>query len=156
MRVSARSWGFTLVELLVSLAILGVLATMLVSVVQLQVQRTKEAPLRDALREIRRAIDDYKTASDDGRITKRAGGSGYPASLQVLVDGVPDLRDPKRKLQFLRRIPLDPFVPAGESPDWQLRSYASEASAPREGDDVYDVISRARGTGLNGVPYSKW
>ena len=156
MRVAARSRGFTLVELLVSLAILGVLATMLVSVVQLQIQRTKEAQLRDALREIRHAIDDYKAASDDGRITKRAGGSGYPATLQVLVDGVPDLRDPKRKLRFLRRIPPDPFGLSGESSDWQLRSYASEASAPREGDDVYDVVSRARGTGLNGVPYSKW
>ena len=153
---ATQTRGFTLVELLVTLAILGVLATMLVPVVQLQVQRSKEVQLREALREIRRAIDDYKTAADEGRIAKRAGGSGYPQSLQVLVDGVPDLRDPKRKLRFLRHIPADPFAAVSEGTDWLLRSYASEASDPRAGDDVYDVVSRAKGIGLNGISYSKW
>jgi len=148
--------GFTLVELLVTLAILGILATMLVPVAQLQIQRAKEAQLRDALREIRRGIDDYKAAADDGRIAKRAGGSGYPQSLQVLVEGVPDLRDPKRKLRFLRHIPADPFSAAPNGADWMLRSYASEASDPRPGEDVYDVVSRATGIGLNGISYSKW
>ena len=152
----SKTRGFTMVELLVTLAILGILATMLVPVAQLQIQRAKEAQLRDALREIRRAIDDYKTAADEGRIAKRSGGSGYPQSLQVLVDGVADLRDPKRKLRFLRTIPADPFAVAPNGTDWLLRSYASEASDPRPGEDVYDVVSKAKGIGLNGISYSNW
>ncbi len=152
----ARRGGFTLIELLVSVAILGVLATMVTPVVQLQVQRSRELQLREALRDMRRAIDAYKAASDDGRIARRAGDSGYPPSLQVLVEGVPDRRDPEqRTLRFLRRIPADPFS-AGEPPVWGLRSYASDAENPRPGNDVFDVYSTSRAVGLNGVAYAKW
>ena len=148
--MSAR--GFTLVEMMVTVAIVGLLASLALPVAQLSMQRAKEQELRLALREIRAALDAYKAAWDDGRIPKRAGESGYPASLEALVAGVEDARSPKKaKLYFLRRIPKDPLAGA-----WGKRSYASPPEAPAEGADVFDVYSLAEGTGLNGVPYRQW
>ncbi|HEY0490549.1 MAG TPA: type II secretion system protein [Telluria sp.] len=152
--------GFTLIELLVSLAILGLLAAMVIPVTQVSVQRKQEQELRRALRDIRHGIDAYKKAYDEGRIARTLNATGYPRSLEVLVEGVPDLRSPKRsKIFFLRRIPRDPFNPdpdLAESATWGKRSYASEAAEPREGDDVYDVYSTSGRVGLNDVPYRKW
>ncbi|MGZ8288695.1 MAG: type II secretion system protein [Telluria sp.] len=155
-----RARGFTLIELLVSLAIMGLLASMVIPVTQVTVQRKQEQELRRALRDIRQGIDAYKKAYDEGRIAKTLNATGYPRSLEVLVDGAPDLRSPKRsKIFFLRRIPRDPFNPDTDLADaatWGKRSYASEAAEPREGDDVYDVYSTSERVGLNDVPYRKW
>jgi general secretion pathway protein G len=152
--------GFTLIELLVTLAILGVLASVALPVAQVALQRSQEQDLRRALREIRHAIDAYKRASDEGRVKKSIGDSGYPKNLEILVEGVPDQRDPKRnKIYFLRRIPRDTMysdTSVEEAASWGKRSYASEAAEPKEGDDVYDVYSTSSKIGLNGVPYQKW
>lgn len=155
-----KSRGFTLIEMMVTLSIIAVLATLVVPVAQIGVQRSKEQELRAALKEIRNAIDAFKQAGDEGRIPRASNSTGYPASLQVLVDGVDDGKNLKRqKIRFLRRLPRDPMYPdasADPAQTWALRSYASEASDPKEGTDVYDVFSRSPRAGLNGVAYKDW
>jgi general secretion pathway protein G len=145
--------GFTLVELLITVAILGLLASVALPLAEVTVQRGKEQELRRSLREIRDAIDAYKRASDDGVIEKSLDKSGYPPSLKALVDGAVDKKDPKgARIYFLRRVPPDPV--SGEP--WGLRSYASPADAPNGGDDVFDVHSKSPQAGLNGIPYREW
>lgn len=154
------SRGFTLIELVITVAILGLLATMVVPLAQLAMQREKEKDLRSALREIRTAIDAYKEAADQGKIPKPMSGSGYPESLAQLAEGVDNLADPKdRKRYFLRRIPRDPFAQDPSlTPEetWGLRSYDSPPDDPSDGDDVYDVYSLSDGVGLNSIPYQQW
>lgn len=152
--------GFTLIELVVTLALLGVLAMLAAPMTEAAVQRSREQALRESLREIRSAIDRYHLAVEQGRIVRRLGESGYPPNLEVLVTGLPDAQNPKGgQIYFLRRLPRDPFfrdsqVPAAAT--WGLRSYASAADDPREGEDVFDVFSRADGVGLDGIPYREW
>jgi len=155
-----RARGFTLIELVITVAIVGLLATAVFPLAHLAMQRAKETELRTALREIRTAIDAYKLASDQGRVEKEADATGYPANLQLLVDGVEDARSEKKtKIYFLRRIPRDPLYPdssASAVDTWGLRSYDSPPDQPQSGDDVFDVYSMAAGRGINGVPYRDW
>ena len=152
--------GFTLIELLITLAILALLATLALPTAQVSAQRVQEAELRRNLREIRDGINAYKRAYDQGRIERKVGSSGFPPRLEVLEEGVEDVRDPKRnKIYFLRSVPRDPLfanpaMPAVQT--WGKRSYASPPDEPKEGDDVFDVYSQSAGLGLNGVAYRKW
>lgn len=152
--------GFTLIELVVAVAIVAVLASAALPMNELVVQRAKEQDLRRALRDIRTAIDAYKQASDEGRIPKRVGESGFPKRLEDLVEGVEDQKNPKKeKMYFLRRIPRDPFAADGALADaatWSKRSYSSPPDDPREGEDVFDVYTVAPGKGINGRPYKEW
>jgi general secretion pathway protein G len=155
-----RNSGFTLIELAVTVAIVGILAAAAVPVLEMSAQRAKESELKADLRQIREALDAYRKAGDEGRIAKDAGGSGYPKKLEDLVAGMDDITSPsKAKVYFLRRLPRDPFssdpaLPAAAT--WGTRSYASPPDAPQPGDDVYDVYSLSPRIGLNGVPYKQW
>lgn len=152
--------GFTFIELMMTLAIMGVLALISVPVAKYTLQREQEHDLRNALIEIRAAIDGYKRAAEQGRVEMQPGATGYPNSLDQLVDGVVDQRSPVRqKIYFLRRLPPDPFYSdksVKAATTWGLRSYASPPDSPTEGRDVFDVYSRSIAIGLNGVRYSQW
>jgi general secretion pathway protein G len=153
--------GFTLVELLVTVAIVGVLASAALPMAELASRRSREIELHRALREIRAALDAYRQAVEEGRIVQTLDRSGYPPSLRTLVDGVPDAASPQAqaRMYFLRRVPRDPFCRDATLVDeatWGKRDYVSTADEPREGDQVYDVYSLAEGNGLNGIPYRNW
>lgn len=153
--------GFTLIELVVTVAIVALLSTLAFPLAEVVVNRSKEQELRLALREIRSALDAYMQAVEEGRIAHSLEHSAYPESLNVLVEGVFDASSPDRntRLYFLRRIPRDPMFSDPTRPDeetWGKRSYASSHDAPQEGEDVYDVYSLAPGIGLNGIPYRYW
>jgi general secretion pathway protein G len=159
-QVRQAASGFTLIELVVTLAIVALLAAAAMPLAQLVATREKEAELRDALHQIRTALDAYKTAATTGHIKMELGASGYPPDLKSLYAGVPDIASENNTtMYFLRRIPRDPFYPdhavLGED-TWMLRSYASPPDDPQPGDDVYDVRSLSNIKGLNGVPYSEW
>lgn len=151
--------GFTIIELLVTIVIVGILASAAIPMAELTRQRAQEQELRLALKELRSAIDAYKRAVDTGHIAQKLGESGYPHSLVELVEGVVDIKSPTgARLRFLRRIPQDPMANSGASDGkaWGTRSYISSHEDPREGADVYDVYSRSEGTGLNGIAYREW
>lgn len=153
--------GFTLIELIITVMVVSLIALVAFPMAEVAVKRTKEQDLRVALREIRTGIDAYKQAVDDGRIVGKAQATGYPPSLKLLVEGVPDARSPNKeaKIYLMRRLPRDPMAtdPALSAEEtWGKRAYASPPDEPAEGDDVYDVYSKSTGTGLNGVPYKQW
>ena len=155
-----RQTGFTLIELMATVVIIALLATMVLPVAEITIQRQREQDLRAALRQIREAIDAYKLASDEGRIPRAADESGYPPRLEVLANGVVDPKTPdKRRIYFMRRLPRDPLATDPKldaAATWGKRSYVSPPDNPSEGDDVFDVYSLSTGTGLNGIPYRQW
>lgn len=155
----ARTSGFTLIEMVITVAIIGLLVSIAAPLTEIVIQRNREQELKAALMTLRNAIDAYKEAADNGRVERTLDDSGYPRSLEQLVDGVTDKRSPSgAKLYFLRRIPRDPFSDPTQTParSWGLRAYDSPPDAPREGKDVYDVYSRAEGKALDGSPYREW
>jgi general secretion pathway protein G len=143
--------GLTLVELIITVAIVGILATAALPVAKFQVKRAKERELRRDLWEMRDAIDRYKDAADRGAMQIKADSQGYPPDLQTLVDGV-DVKE--KKVRFLRAIPTDPMT---KSTDWGLRSNQDDADADSwGGQNVFDVYSKSYGTALDGTKYSTW
>jgi general secretion pathway protein G len=152
--------GFTLIELLVTLMLVGLVASISVPLYEVTSTRLREAELRASLRQIRTAIDAYKAAADAGMIAKSVTESGYPPSLEVLVQGI-DVQNQAggRRIVFLRQLPRDPFYleqAASPAQQWATRSYGSPPDNPRPGDDVFDVASRSEHVGLNGIQYRDW
>ena len=146
--------GFTLAEMVVTCAVMVILAGVVFPTARVTERRMKETELKAALREMRYAIDDFKRYSDSGMIPVDLGTEGYPRELDKLVDGVDIVGQVDKKVKFLRRIPIDPFTGKAE---WGQRSYQDEPdSGSWGGENVYDVYSLSAGTGLDGVPYSKW
>ena len=150
--------GFTFIELIVVTTILLVLASTVMPLAQVTMQRQREAELHRALREMRTAIDKYKDAVDTGQIGStdiRAGSEGYPADLETLVEGVSAAGDASgRKLKFLRRIPIDPMT---NSTDWGKRSYQDRPDTSSwGGQNVFDVYSKSEATALDGTKYKDW
>jgi len=145
--------------LIITVAIVAVLVSAALPLTQITVQRAKEQELRGALRQIREAIDAYKQAADEGRVSRKSDETGYPPTLGALASGVENIKSPDKKMiYFLRRVPRDPFAAAELSAvdTWGKRSYASPPDDPREGEDVFDVYSVSDGVGLNGVAYKEW
>ncbi len=156
MRSSAG--GFTFVELVVATAVMMILASAAMPIVRVSVKRQKEAELRYTLREVRKAIDEFKMWADAGRLAAHEltfGGENYPSSLDQLVEGVTLANDASgRRKKFLRRVPIDPIT---GSTDWGLRSYTDKPDAlVWGGTSVFDLYSKADGKGLNGIKYRDW
>jgi len=155
---TARSDGYTFIELIIVSTILIVLASAIMPLTKVTMQRMREAELHRALRDIRTAIDKFKDAADLGQIGAtdlKAGAENYPPDLDTLVDGVSAANDQTgRKLKFLRRVPTDPIT---RSTEWGLRSYQDEPDSTRwGGQDVFDVHSTSDGTALDGTKYKDW
>ncbi|HEY1499390.1 MAG TPA: type II secretion system protein [Acidobacteriaceae bacterium] len=143
--------GLTLVELIVTVAILGILATAAVPIARFQVKRQKERILRYDLWQIRAAIDAYKDAADKHAFQTKVDSQNYPPDLQTLVDGV-DVQG--KKVRFLRHIPVDPMT--GNS-DWGQRSMQDDPDSDSwGGQNVFDVFSKSDGMALDGTKYSDW
>lgn len=155
--------GLTLIELVITVTILAILASVVIPLSQMAAQRSRELELRRNLRTIRTAIDDFKKRYDKAVTEKKIptvmNRSGYPESLKVLVEGY-DFGDINNtKVKFLRRIPADPFNPPknNEEPEWGMRSYADRPdSGSWGGEDVYDVYSRSEGTAIDGTKLKDW
>ena len=146
--------GVTLLELIIATGILMVLATAALPVVRMSVQRTKEAQLHKALREIRDAIDHYKDYADRNLIRVEVGSEGYPPDLDTLVKPIQIGAGSDRKVRFLRRIPVDPMTGRAE---WNLQSVQDDPdSTSWGGNNVFDVHSKSQGTALDGTKYADW
>lgn len=153
-----KQQGYTFVELLVVTALVLILASAVMPMARVTVQRTREAELRRGLREMRTAIDKYKDAVDQGLIGGtqiRVGSEGYPPDLETLVEGVPVQNDASgRKLKFLRHIPMDPMT---KSTEWGLRSYQDRPDATTwGGQNVFDIHTKSDGIALDGTKYREW
>jgi general secretion pathway protein G len=155
---TSSSRGYTFVELLAVTTILLILASAILPLVKVTMQRQKEIELRRSLREMRTAIDRFKDAADLQQIAAQdleAGNEGYPETIDILVEGVTMSGDATgRKLKFMRRIPMDPLT---HSTEWGFRSYQDKPdSTSWGGQNVFDVYTKSDGTALDGTKYKDW
>lgn len=159
LRIRRDHRGFTLTEMLVTLAIVAILAAAALPLAKVAVKREKEIELRRTLRLMREAIDLYKLMADEKKIVVDDETEGYPPDLETLVEGVEvketkDGRETERLHKFLRRIPRDPMT---KSTDWGLRSYQDAPdSNVWGGENVYDVYTKSPGIALDGSKYRDW
>jgi general secretion pathway protein G len=142
--------GLTLVELIIVVAIVGILATAVLPIARFQVKRAKEKELRYDLWTMRTAIDNYKDAAEKGGFQTKIDSFNYPPDLQTLVDGV-DVAT--KKVRFLRKIPVDPMT---GQPDWALRAMQDDPDSDGGGENVFDVHSKSDKTALDGTKYNTW
>jgi general secretion pathway protein G len=153
-RLRSGNHGFTLIELLVTVLIISILVGLAIPLARNSIKREKEFALHAALREIRTAIDNYKSMSDRGLIMVKIETNGYPEKLQVLVDGVDMVGQVSKKFKALRRIPIDPMT---KSTEWGLRSDQDDPkSTSWGGQDVFDVFTKSEGTAFDGTKYKEW
>jgi len=152
-----RTRGVTYLELIATATILMILASAILPMGRVAVQRQREIELRRELRTMRRAIDQYKLAVEQGQVggtDVKLGSEGYPEDLETLVKGVKRVGTVDRKLKFLRRIPVDPMTGTAE---WGLRCYQDDPDSTSWcGDNVWDVYSKSTAKGLDGTPYNTW
>jgi general secretion pathway protein G len=158
--------GFTYIELVVTLALVGLVSLLALPLYELTATRMKEAELRQALRVLRGALDTYKAATDSGSLKREPGESGYPPRLEILTEVLDLASKPdasgslaSQRLVILRQLPRDPFSTDPTLPPeqtWNTRAYASRADDPQPGDDVFDVSSKSAATALDGTPYASW
>lgn len=143
--------GFTLLELIVATTILAILTLMAVPLARVTIQREKEKQLRQALWEMRDAIDRYKETAERGGLQTKVDSMNYPPDLETLVKGV-DIQG--KKIRFLRSIPMDPMT---KSKEWGLRSMQDDPDSDSwGGQNVFDVYTKSQGTGLDDTKYKDW
>jgi general secretion pathway protein G len=152
-----RTGGFTLVELIVTVALVSILVGLALPLARNTIQREKEKELHQALRDMRAAIDRYKTAADGGQIMADAMANGYPPDLETLANGVDLLTAVGKKIYFLRAVPIDPMSECRCNTDWDLRSDQDDPTAGSwGGQDVFDVHTKSSGTAMDGTKYKDW
>jgi general secretion pathway protein G len=153
MRGAPSACGFTLIELIVAATILSILTFMALPLARVSVQREKEKQLRQALWEMRDAIDRYKDAADRQVLGQtKVETMGYPPDLETLVKGIEGQGG--KKYRFLRSIPVDPMT---KSKEWGLRSMQDDFDSDSwGGQNVYDVYSKSEGEALDGTKYKDW
>ncbi len=143
--------GLTLIELIVTVAILALLASAAVPVARWDIKRVKERELRDDLWQMRAAIDKYKDAADKGGVQTKVDSDNYPPDLDTLVKGI---EVQGKKMRFLRRVPVDPMTGKAE---WGMRSEQDDPTGDSfGGQNLFDVYSKSQGTALNGTKYADW
>ena len=150
----SRQLGFTLIELIVATAILVILTGLAIPMARVAIKREREHELRQALWQMRDAIDHYKDYADRNLIRVEVGSEGYPPDLETLVKGVRLGAGNDRKIRFLRRIPVDPMTGRAE---WNLQAVQDDPdSTSWGGKNVFDVHSKSQGTALDGTHYADW